>query len=67
MLALCLMLSLTHHGQNYAGIIGGPLAIASIPSCAFTIQTLIHVYKVCVVYCKYYLCTYVLLYIRMLA
>ena len=25
MLALCLMLSVTHYAQNYAGIIGGPL------------------------------------------
>ena len=30
MLALCLMLSVTHYAQNYAGIIGGSLvAIAS--------------------------------------
>ena len=25
--ALCLMLSMTHYAQNYAGIIGGSLAI----------------------------------------
>ena len=28
MLALCLMVSLTHYAQNYAGIIGGSLATA---------------------------------------
>ena len=27
MLALCLMLSMTHYAQNYAGIIGGSLAM----------------------------------------
>ena len=29
MLALCLLLSLTHYAQNYAGVIAGPLAITS--------------------------------------
>ena len=29
MLALCLMLSITHHAQNHAGIIGGSLVIAA--------------------------------------
>ena len=29
MLALCLMLSMTHYAQNYAGIIGGSLPISN--------------------------------------
>ena len=30
MLTLCLMLSVTHYAQNYAGIIGGSLAPTSV-------------------------------------
>ena len=30
MLALCLMLSVTHYAQNYAGIIGGSLVSYSV-------------------------------------
>ena len=30
MLALCLMLSVTHYAQNYAGIIGGSLKVITV-------------------------------------
>ena len=48
MLALCLMLSVTHYAQNYAGIIGGALLSYVGTSVTLLTGTYIYSYHKCI-------------------